>query len=198
MFVLYLGFIGLTAFTLGVWALGSWLRKHPSRTNAEKSGRVLHVLFSAGLVVPGAMMIVLYLNFIEVDTLVGMKPLPVQPFFRIVGLILAVPGLYLIGVSNKSLRSLGNGLDAFRLTKKIVRKNIYTYTRNPMSLGYYLWTLGLGLVSGSSFVTGVILFGFIPAHLFFLKYFEELELELRFGETYRGYKRDVPFLIPEL
>ena len=197
MFVLYLGFIGLTAFTLGVWAFGSWLRKHPSRTNAEKSGRALHVLFSVGMVVPGAMMVILYLNFIEIDTLVAMKPLPVQPFFRAVGLIIAVPGLYLMGVSNKSLRNHGNGLDAFRLTQKIVRKNIYTYTRNPMSLGYYLWTLGLGLVSGSSFVTGLILLGFIPAHLFFLKYFEELELELRFGATYRGYKRDVPFLIPK-
>ena len=198
MFVLYLGFIGLTAFTLGVWTLGSWLRKNPSRTNAEKSGCIMHILFSVGLVVPGAMIIVLYLNFIEIDTLVGMKSLPVQPFFRMVGLIIAVPGLYLMGVSNKSLRNLGRGLDAFRPTKKIVRKNIYTYTRNPMSLGYYLWALGLGLVLGSSFVTGVILFGFIPAHLFFLKYFEELELELRFGETYQGYKREVPFLIPKL
>jgi protein-S-isoprenylcysteine O-methyltransferase Ste14 len=38
----------------------------------------------------------------------------------------------------------------------------------------------------------------IPAHIFFLKYFEELELELRFGETYKQYKQTVPFLIPRL
>jgi hypothetical protein len=36
----------------------------------------------------------------------------------------------------------------------------------------------------------------IPAHIFFLKYFEELELELRFGESYLQYKKDIPLLIP--
>ena len=66
-----------------------------------------------------------------------------------------------------------------------------------MSLGYYLWSLSLGLISGSMFVTVVVLFGFIPAHVFFLKYFEEFELELRFGEAYRLYKQKVPFLIPK-
>jgi len=29
-----------------------------------------------------------------------------------------------------------------------------------------------------------------------LKFFEELELELRFGSSYLEYKRRVPFLIP--
>jgi protein-S-isoprenylcysteine O-methyltransferase Ste14 len=40
--------------------------------------------------------------------------------------------------------------------------------------------------------------GIIPAHLLFLKFFEELELELRFGDTYKQYKQKVPFLIPKL
>jgi hypothetical protein len=30
-----------------------------------------------------------------------------------------------------------------------------------------------------------VLFGLVPAHIFFLKYFEELEIELRFGESYK-------------
>lgn len=34
--------------------------------------------------------------------------------------------------------------------------------------------------------------------IFFLKFFEELELELRFGESYKQYKQKVPFLIPKL
>jgi len=44
---------------------------------------------------------------------------------------------------------------------------------------------------------GAIL-GIIPAHILFLKFFEELELELRFGSSYLEYKRRVPFLIPRL
>ena len=78
----------------------------------------------------------------------------------------------------------------------MVQTKVYTYTRNPMSLGYYLWVLGLGLVAGSRFTVIVVILGFIPAHIFFLKYFEEFELELRFGETYRRYRQRVPFLIP--
>jgi protein-S-isoprenylcysteine O-methyltransferase Ste14 len=65
-----------------------------------------------------------------------------------------------------------------------------------MSLGYYLVCVGIGMLAGSTFVTlGALLF-VIPAHVFFLKYFEELELELRFGEAYLDYKSRTPFLIP--
>ena len=197
MFVLYLGLIGLIFFTLGAWVLGMWLRKHPSRKNAERSSRIVHFLFFVCLVTPG-LMIIFYPGLTQLDGLVGLAPLPLQPFFRVVGFILALPGLYLMGVSSKLLRSIGNGLNAFRLTKNIVQSKIYSYTRNPMSLGYYFWMLGLGFVAGSRFAMIVTLLGFIPAHIFFLKYFEELELELRFGEPYKEYKGKVPFLIPRL
>jgi len=63
-----------------------------------------------------------------------------------------------------------------------------------MSLGFYLWTLAMGLGSSSTFMTLVVLLGWILVHLFFLKYFEELDLELRFGESYLEYKKSVPFL----
>ena len=50
--------------------------------------------------------------------------------------------------------------------------------------------------SGSTFIALSVLLGLIPAHVFFLKYFEELELELRLGESYLEYKKSGPFLIP--
>jgi protein-S-isoprenylcysteine O-methyltransferase Ste14 len=65
-----------------------------------------------------------------------------------------------------------------------------------MSLGYYLFSLSVGFISGSTFLTLYVLFGLIPAHLFFLRFFEELELELRFGESYQEYKQRTRFLIP--
>jgi protein-S-isoprenylcysteine O-methyltransferase Ste14 len=37
----------------------------------------------------------------------------------------------------------------------------------------------------------------IPVHVFYLKYFEEYELELRLGQEYLEYKRRVPFLLPK-
>lgn len=74
--------------------------------------------------------------------------------------------------------------------------DIYKHTRNPMSLGYYLFSIGVGFISGSTLPTLVVLLGVIPAHVVFLKFFEELELELRFGESYKQYKQKVSFLIP--
>lgn len=187
--------IGLLIFAAGAGILGRWLRRHPSKDNAEKSSRVMHFLFFAGLGLPFVIG-VFYPGLTHFDDLAGLKPLPWKTFFVVLGIILAIPGLYFLVITNKLLRALGSGANAFRLTKRIVAADVYQHTRNPMSLGYYLFSLAVGLCSGSTILTLYVLLGLIPAHLFFLKYFEELELELRFGEPYLEYKKSVPFLIP--
>jgi hypothetical protein len=58
----------------------------------------------------------------------------------------------------------------------------------------FLVALGLWFQSGW-FVLWVLLL-VTPALLFFVKVFEERELEIRFGETYREYKAQTPMLIP--
>jgi protein-S-isoprenylcysteine O-methyltransferase Ste14 len=195
--MLYLDLVGLLAFTLGVAVLGWWLRKHPSQRNAERSSRTIHFLFFAGLIGPG-LVSVIYPGVARSDELVGINPLPWRPLFLVAGIIMAIPGLYLMVVSNRLLRKLGSGANAFRLTKQMVEGDIYQYTRNPMSLGYYLLALGIGFMSGSTVATLAVLLGIVPAHLFFLKFFEELELGLRFSESYQQYKQQVPFLIPRV
>lgn len=187
--------LGWSAFVIGTLVLGLWLRKHPNRPNAEKASRVVHLLYFAGLVFPGVLAL-FYPGLAQFDAIVGIPPLPFQPVSLILGVIALLMGLVLSVVSNQALRSRGRGANAFVLTKQIVDLDVYTHTRNPMSLGYYLVCLGIGLAAGSTFVTAGVLLGIIPAHLFFLKYFEELELELRFGEPYVRYKQSVPFLIP--
>jgi protein-S-isoprenylcysteine O-methyltransferase Ste14 len=197
MATLVLGLLGTLAFVSGVAVLGARLRKHPSQANAEKSSRIMHALFFGGLVAPTVAMVI-YPGLTHLDGLFGLKPLPWPPFFRIAGILLLVPGLVLFSLSNKSLRELGSGANAFLLTQRMVEKDVYRYTRNPMSLGYYLVSLGVGFVAGSTLATLGVLLGLIPAHLFFVKYFEEVELGLRFGRSYERYKTEVPFLIPRL
>lgn len=195
MIVIYLGLFGLLAFTTGVGVLGVWLRKFPSKSNAEKSSRIIHFLFFAGLGIP-IVISLFYPGITNLDQLVGLESLPWRSVFLVVGIVLGVPGAYFFVVSNKLLRVLGSGANAFRLTKHIVEADIYNYTRNPMSLGYYLGALGLAFISGSTLLTLYVLLGIIPAHLFFLKFFEEFELELRLGESYKLYKQKTSFLIP--
>ncbi len=196
MFTVYFVLIGIIAFSLAVLVLGIWLRSHRSKENAERSSRVAHFFFFAGLVAPPTFSI-FHPGLTRFDALLGLPSLPFKPFILALGILLAIPGLYFMGITNKLLRSLGSGTNAF-LTKRIVDDDIYKRTRNPMSLGFYLCALALAFASSSTFVLVAASLGLIPAHIFFLKFFEELELELRFGESYLEYKKTVPFLIPKL
>lgn len=144
------------------------------------------------------MIAVFYPGLTHLDELVGFNPLSPRLLFLAIGIILALPGAYFLLAPNILLRKIGGGANAFRLTKNIVDSDLYTATRNPMSLGYYLTAIAVALISGSTLATIAVLFTLVPAHLFYLKYFEEVELELRFGEPYREYKRRVPFLMPRI
>jgi len=197
MITIYLGLAGLLIFYLGSIIQGTRLRRQPSKENAEKFSRVIHFLFFTCLGPPFVLSVFIP-GVTRLDGLVGLPALPYRLVFLILGVVLAVPGLYLMGASNLSLRRLGSGANAFRLTTRIVELDVYRYTRNPMSLGYYLLGIALGFLSGSSLLTLYVLLGIIPAHLFCLKFFEELELQLRFGEEYARYKQSVPFLFPRL
>lgn len=197
MFTVYYTLIGIVTFFIAALVLGAWLRRHRAKENAERSSRIMHFLFFAGLVAPPLIAIV-YPGLTRFDALLGLPSLPFKPFFLALGIVFAIPGLYFLAITNKLLRSLGSGTNAFILTKKIVDDDIYKRTRNPMSLGFYLFALALAFASSSTFVLLVASLGLIPTHAFFLKYFEEVELELRFGESYLEYKKSVPFLIPRI
>lgn len=197
MLTIYWIVIGSLTMAVGSIVLGIWLRKNPSRENAERSSRAMQFLFFAGQVIPPTVGWFIP-GFTRFDELVGLRPLPGKLLFFVMGILLVIPGVYFFGIPNKLLRSLGSGTNAFILTKRVVNDDIYKRTRNPMSLGFYLLALCSAFLSGSTFATLAVVFGIIPAHLVFIKYFEEKELELRFGESYLEYKQNVPFLIPRL
>jgi protein-S-isoprenylcysteine O-methyltransferase Ste14 len=152
----------------------------------------MHFLFFAGVVAPGTVML-FYPELTHLDELVGIESLPWKPFFLVVGIMLGLPGFYFLEVSNKLLRALGSGANAFRLTRQIVATDVYQRTRNPISFGYYLGAIAMGFVFGPRLLTLAIILGLIPAHLFFLKFFEEFELELHFGKITKNIKRKSPF-----
>jgi hypothetical protein len=197
MAVIALGAAGLVVFVVGVATLGVWLRLHPSKNTAEQTSRVAHFLFFLCLGVPPLTSLI-WPGLTRLDPLMGLAPLPLLPLRIVAGIVLLGPGLYFMGASNVALRALGSGANAFRLTARAVNANVYEQTRNPMSLGYYLLSLATALLSGSTLLAIYVVAGLIPAHLFFLLFFEARELDLRFGEAYRAYRARVPFLLPSL
>ena len=52
MFTVYYTLIGIVAFFIAALVLGAWLRGHRTKENAERSSRVMHFFFFAGLVAP--------------------------------------------------------------------------------------------------------------------------------------------------
>jgi len=84
------------------------------------------------------------------------------------------------------------------MTEKFIKRGVRRYTRNPMSLGGYLFLIGYAIAFSSSYLLLVSLVGIIPAHTFYLKIYEEKELELKFGKEYLKYKKEVPFLFPRI
>jgi len=186
---------GILVFFIGSLWLASMVRYGGSGRVVANASRISHSLFWLALVLPG-MIGLFYPGLSAYDRLFGMPRLPMPPVWLAAGVVLLSVGMMLMVSSNRSLISKGRGTASFLLTTRLVTDGLYERTRNPMSLGFYAVCVGAGLIAGSLTVTLAVLLFVIPAHALNLKLFEERELELRYGEPYREYRRRVPFLIP--
>jgi protein-S-isoprenylcysteine O-methyltransferase Ste14 len=128
--------------------------------------------------------------------LLNIPSLPFPVILKVIGVVMFVIGVVLASIAQILLLGIGEGFPLLSLTKKLTDNLLYERTRNPMLLGLYLTVVGMGLSAGSTFFTFWSLMALIPSNIFWLKYFEERELEMRFGQSYREYKQRVPFLIP--
>lgn len=189
--------IGVIVFAVGTVILGRRIRRVGDKAEAQRASRISHLLFWGCLLGPG-LVGVFFPGLRQYDQLLGFPSLPLTPVAFALGFLLMVPGIGLMIWSNRALFRIGRGSAAFFLTEEVVLRGIYLRTRNPMSLGFYLACVGVGLLAGSLAVTLGSLLVIVPVHLFNLKYFEERELELRFGEEYLDYRSRTPFLIPRV
>ncbi len=95
--------------------------------------------------------------------------------------------------------TIGHGTPAPNApTQKLVIVGPYKYTRNPIELGALFYYFACGWFFGST-LHGIICFvlGFILGSSYH-KFIEEKELLLRFGDEYKTYRNNTPFLIPKI
>jgi protein-S-isoprenylcysteine O-methyltransferase Ste14 len=114
-----------------------------------------------------------------------------------VGLLLAIVtgAAAVLAVLNLALRGLGAPF-AIALSRRLAIDWLYAWTRNPMVLATLAFLVALGIwLRSAGFVLWTLLL-VSPALLFFVKVFEERELEIRFGVDYQAYKARTPMLIP--
>lgn len=119
-------------------------------------------------------------------------PIPVE-----VGVLLCVfTGVAgFMAVMNLALKGLGAPF-AIALSRQLAVDWMYAWTRNPMVLGALAFLVSLGIWFQSTWFVVWALFLFTAALLFFVKVFEERELEIRFGTSYLDYKAKTPMLLP--
>ena len=67
-----------------------------------------------------------------------------------------------------------------------------------MHLGWTLLLIGLAVLMQSFTLLVIFMPLFILAHIIYLKFIEEKELEKKFGQAYLDYKHRVPMFIPKL
>ena len=140
------------------------IRRVHAKSFAERASRICHLLYWSCLVLPGLAGIV-YPGLTHYDELLGLRSLPMRPLAFGVGAVLFLAGFALLVSSSRALAKLGRGAAAFLLTKRVVSQEVYQWTRNPMSLGYYMACLGVGLMVGSSSVTlGTLFRGYSSSH----------------------------------
>ena len=120
--------------------------------------------------------------------------LPVPPMLGM--LLTYVSGAAVVlTVANLALKGLGAPFYIV-LSRRLAADWMYAWTRNPMVLASLACILSLGIWFQSvMFVLWAVIL-FSPALLFFVKMYEERELELRFGVSYLQYKSKTPLLFP--
>jgi protein-S-isoprenylcysteine O-methyltransferase Ste14 len=80
--------------------------------------------------------------------------------------------------------------------KELVVSGPYAHSRNPMLTSIYLIFFGAGILWGSLSFTLFYTPLFILVNSFYIRQVEEREMELKFGQAYRDYKKRVPMYFP--
>jgi protein-S-isoprenylcysteine O-methyltransferase Ste14 len=121
----------------------------------------------------------------------------VLPIPSVIGLVLVIitGAFFLLIVATLALKGFGAPF-FIALSRKLAADWLYGWTRNPMALAGLALFLSLGIWFQSALFELWVLIVFAPAYLFFVKVYEERELEIRFGASYLEYKSRTPMFFP--
>jgi protein-S-isoprenylcysteine O-methyltransferase Ste14 len=98
-------------------------------------------------------------------------------------------------VLNLAIRGFGAPFAA-KLSSRLATDWMYAWTRNPMGLCSLAWFVSLGLWRQSLWFLVWLAVSVAPGWLYFVKVYEERELEIRFGPGYLDYKARTPMMWP--
>jgi protein-S-isoprenylcysteine O-methyltransferase Ste14 len=171
-----------------VWCGRKILDRHPTTSGTAWITTFVHFALGITFGVPIVRAVVTYEDWSGWDL-----PIPVE-----IGsaLVIISGAAFLLVVANLALRGLGAPF-AIALSRKLAVDWLYAWTRNPMVLAGLALLLSLGVWFRSALFVLWVLILFAPSLLYFVKVYEERELEFRFGASYLEYKSRTPMLWPK-
>ncbi|HEY4613736.1 MAG TPA: methyltransferase, partial [Bacteroidota bacterium] len=101
----------------------------------------------------------------------------------------------LLTVVNLAIDGLGAPF-AIALSKRLANRWMYKWTRNPMVLCTMATLFSAGVYLQSLYFILWVALVLTPAWIYYLRAYEERELEIRFGASYLEYKAKTSFLVP--
>ena len=143
-----------------------------------------------GIVIPPPLLFVLPLAV----AFFGDKFVPIGfihgPLRWIIGSACVAAGLALNVIGFLTQRRAGTDPIPFHPTTRIVSHGLYRFSRNPMYLGFGLWTFGIAFLLNSVWMLLAAPIGLVLTDRLVIAK-EERYLERKFGEEYLSYKRRV-------
>lgn len=147
---------------------------------------------NAGVIAPPPLIFVGVVAIaLAIDWLIGGPRLGISFGTRmLIATILLIPGGALLFAAGARFSAAKTNIPPWKPSIALVTSGIYRYTRNPMYLG-----MALVYVALSVFADSLIALAGLPVALAAMYYGviarEERYLEVKFGERYRQYKREV-------
>lgn len=160
------------------------------------SDRQRALLTPVGLIV--FFCILLFVIFLSnrADRALGLPQLLPGIMGWVIGVPLLVAGLFLWAwCVVYFIRARGTPVP-FNPPRELVTVGPYSRSRNPMLTGVFASMFGLGFLLHSVSMVFIWMPLFVLASVILLKLAEEPQLERRFGDSYREYRRRVPMFIP--
>ncbi len=114
-----------------------------------------------------------------------------------IGIVIMGIGLMTVVSTVASFMMKGKGtLAPWSPPQKLVTTGLHGYVRNPMIMGVLTTLLGESMLFMSRNIFYWMVIFFVINNIYFLVY-EEPDLEKRFGEEYREYRKQVPRWFPK-
>jgi len=170
-----------------VWLGRTILDRHPTAGGAVWTTTFVHVALGFTFGVPIVRAVTTHQDWRG-------WALPVPPGIGLI-LVIGTGAACFVTVLNLAVKAFGAPF-FIALSRRLTADWLYAWTRNPMVLAALAWFLALGIWFQSALFVLWVLVVFAPALLFFVKVYEERELEFRFGASYLEYKARTPMLFP--